>query len=219
MKNRFSVSASMHAAWKIAKANRSLLIKAALTVGLLQIISGLFDVKHVASSGDVIRVLISVAAGILGAICAIGLLHICLKLVRGKPASYNDLIPPWYIIWNFALVSIVTGAIVVLGFIALIIPGIYLMLRFSMARLIVLEEPHLGLRATLRKSTEMTRGVKWELLGLVLVILILNVLGVLALVVGLLVTVPVSMLAFAHTYVTLASPAAQDSASSHVPQA
>ncbi len=46
----------------------------------------------------------------------------------------------------------------------------------------------------------MTVGVKWHLLGFLLIVALLNLLGAIVFLVGLLVTVPVTMIAYAHIY-------------------
>jgi len=50
------------------------------------------------------------------------------------------------------------------------------------------------------ESNRITRGHKWQLFGFVLLLLLINLLGLLALVVGILVSIPVSTLAFMHAY-------------------
>ncbi len=51
------------------------------------------------------------------------------------------------------------------------------------------------------ESNCITRGHKWQLFGFVLLLLLINLLGLLALVVaGILVSIPVSTLAFMHAY-------------------
>ena len=52
----------------------------------------------------------------------------------------------------------------------------------------------------MKESNRITHGHKWSLLGFVLLLLLINCSELLALVVGLLVTIPVSSLAFAHAY-------------------
>ena len=46
----------------------------------------------------------------------------------------------------------------------------------------------------------MTYGYKWSLLGLLLLLLLINVLGLLAFIVGIFVSAPVSLLAVTHAY-------------------
>jgi uncharacterized membrane protein len=59
----------------------------------------------------------------------------------------------------------------------------------------------------LKESWRITKGNKWRLFLLSLVVLILNVFGMLLFLVGLLVTFPVTWLAATHAYRTLASQA------------
>lgn len=80
---------------------------------------------------------------------------------------------------------------------ALVCAG-YMMLRYSLARFAVID----GARTlvSLRTSATLVRGQVWRLLGFFAVLALLNIAGALFFLVGLLVTVPVSMLAYAHVY-------------------
>jgi uncharacterized membrane protein len=55
----------------------------------------------------------------------------------------------------------------------------------------------------MKESKRITHGYKWPLLGFIFVLALVNLLGALALGVGLLVSVPVSTLALVHAYRTL----------------
>ena len=59
--------------------------------------------------------------------------------------------------------------------------------------------------SAMKESWRITKGHKWQLVLLFLALLGINLLGILALVVGIFVTVPITMLAFAHAYRTLAT--------------
>lgn len=96
---------------------------------------------------------------------------------------------------TFALAFVIM--LVALGF------TIYLNIRYSMARLAVIEGS--GILESLPKSTKLTHNVKWRLVLFALAIVGLNLLGLLAFVVGLLVSIPISVLAFAHIYLKLKS--------------
>ena len=74
---------------------------------------------------------------------------------------------------------------------------------FMFATIIVIDRERGPIEA-MKESMRVTRGYKWYLLGFALVLTLLNVLGLLAFVVGLLVSIPVSLLAFMHAYRTLA---------------
>jgi uncharacterized membrane protein len=106
--------------------------------------------------------------------------------------------PFWKYLGMYLLVALVIAA----GLILLIVPGIIFALMFMFAPLIVIERER-GPIDAMKASNRVTRGHKWPLLGLVALLILINVLGVLALVVGLLVSVPVSTLAFMHAYRSL----------------
>jgi uncharacterized membrane protein len=101
--------------------------------------------------------------------------------------------------WKYLGTSILLALAVAIGFVLLIVPGIIFGLMFMFATFIVIER-ELGPIDALSESHRITRGHKWPLFGFVLLLLLINVLGVLALIVGLLVSIPVSTLAFVHAY-------------------
>ncbi|MBC8012921.1 MAG: hypothetical protein H7X74_02375 [Methyloceanibacter sp.] len=118
--------------------------------------------------------------------------------------------------WKYLGVSILLTLAVVIGFLLLIVPGIIFGLMFMFATFVVIER-ELGPIDAMNESNRITRGHKWQLFGFVLLLLLINLLGLLALVVGLLVSIPVSTLAFTHAYRVLSatagvSPAVADAA-------
>ena len=108
--------------------------------------------------------------------------------------------------WKFLGASILLGLTIAIGFVLLIVPGIIFSLMFLFTTFIVIER-ELGPIEAMKESSRITRGHKWPLLGFVIVLTLINVLGVLALVVGLLVSIPVSTLAFVHAYRVLSAKA------------
>jgi uncharacterized membrane protein len=73
------------------------------------------------------------------------------------------------------------------------------MLMFMFTMFIVIDRG-LGPIVAMKESRRITRGYKWQLLGFVLVLTLINLVGALAVLVGLLVTIPVTSLAFVHAY-------------------
>ena len=118
-----------------------------------------------------------------------------------ESARVNDLWAP-YPFWKYLLTSIVVGIIVIVGLILLIVPGIIWALRYMFAQYLVMDR-HLDASEALSESAKITYGHKWQLLGFGLVLVGINILGAVCLLVGLLVSIPVSSLAFAHAFRTL----------------
>ncbi len=110
--------------------------------------------------------------------------------------------------WKYLGASLLGGVAAIIGLIFLIVPGIILGLMFAFATYIVIDRG-LGPVEALQESRRITNGHKWQLFLFLICSALINVLGALCLLVGLLVTVPVTTLAFVHAYRTL-SGMAQD---------
>lgn len=101
--------------------------------------------------------------------------------------------------WKYLGTSILLSLAVGIGFVLLIVPGIIFGLMFMFAPFVVIER-ELGPIDAMNESNRLTREYKWQLLGFVLLLVLINLLGLMTLVVGLLVSIPVSTLAFVHAY-------------------
>lgn len=106
--------------------------------------------------------------------------------------------------WRFLFAHILTAIAIALGFLALIVPGVILAMGLAFVPYLVIERGLWPIDA-MKESWRITKGHKWQLLLLFLALLLVNLLGLLALFVGIFVSVPVTMLAFAHAYRTLAT--------------
>ena len=100
---------------------------------------------------------------------------------------------------NYSLTSVVVGFLVVIGMIALIIPGIYWSLVFSQA-LILVADKGVGVGGAMRGSRAMMKGYKIKYLLLGLALMAVNFLGLLALLVGVVVTAIISQFALVLFY-------------------
>lgn len=122
-----------------------------------------------------------------------------------QTAGYSSLWHPSPF-WSYLIANLAVGIVVAIGFVLLIVPGIIAMLMFMFSPFVVIDREK-GPMESMAVSKLITKGKRWQLLGFVLLLVLINVAGVLALLIGLLVTIPVSTLAFAHAYRVLAGPA------------
>lgn len=191
----FLIGESLAFGWRKTKAHSRLLFSVLLTLFAVRIAYAIVDkVLAYTPQGVAAEIVLTVAGVVFG----IGFTNIVLKLAKGEGAAYGDIVPPLQLAWQFLAASILVGVIVVVGLILLIVPGIYFLLRYSMVRFAALEGA--GIRGSLRRSAQMTQNVKWRLLGFLLAIVGINILGALCFFVGLLVTVPMTMIAYARVY-------------------
>jgi uncharacterized membrane protein len=109
--------------------------------------------------------------------------------------------------WRFLGVEVLLAIIVFVGFLLLIVPGVIAAVGLGFSPFLVVDRANGPIEA-LKESWRITKGHKWQLFLLGLVIIGINILALLALVVGLLVSIPVSWLAVTHAYRTLQAHAA-----------
>lgn len=148
----------------------------------------------------------NVISYILGVIVQMGLIKVSLGFCDAGKSNFGDLFAPTHLFFKFFFGSILYFLIVVGGLILLIVPGIIWAIKFQFYNYLIIDRG-LGPIEALKKSAELTEGVKWDLLAFDLTFGIINVLGALCLVVGLFATVPTTMIAMASVYRKLAGSA------------
>ncbi len=109
---------------------------------------------------------------------------------------------PYLIITSMLGAPFFVGAFFWLSVVAAVIAALYVSIVLFFAPYIVIDRST-GVTDALNESRRITEGNVGKLALLLLAFLGLNLLGVIALIVGLLVTIPVTMLAMVHAYRTL----------------
>jgi len=195
MSSPFSIGESIRFGWEKVRTHSGIIFKVILTLFVVQIAQSVITAVPLP---PLERMMALVVLGVFNIVIGTGAVVISLKLARSKPAHYADIVPPLELVVRYFFASLLAGIVIVLGLIALVIPGIYFLLRYSMVRFAIVDGK--GIVESLRESGRITDGVKWKLLLFYLALIGLNLLGLLVLFVGLLVTIPVSMIAYAHVY-------------------
>ncbi len=112
--------------------------------------------------------------------------------------TFNDAFPPRPF-WKYVGGQFMVALAVLVGLLLLIVPGIIVALALYFTQYATVDRKLWPFEA-MKESARITKGHRWQLALLMLAIIGINILGALALVVGLLVTIPVSMLAVARAY-------------------
>ncbi|OHA87213.1 MAG: hypothetical protein A3A96_02670 [Candidatus Zambryskibacteria bacterium RIFCSPLOWO2_01_FULL_39_39] len=185
----FSIKASLKYGWEKFKTNKEIAI---LTTLLVFAVSSLGNM-------DSRSIFWTLAVVIFSIIIRIGYTKIFLKISDGENTKFVEIFQEYKIFWRYLGVSILCGLAVLGGLILLIIPGIIWAVRFSFAGLIVVDT-NIGPIVAMKESYAITKGKFWKLLGFFVVLGLINILGVLVLIVGLLVSVPVSIFAWIYVY-------------------
>jgi len=198
---QFSNSQILGNAWKILKEKWIFLLGvwgAIVGVSIVAILiqTAMYD------QGGFLMGLSYLAVEILSLIMGMGAMKIILKVVRGEVAEMSELLSGANRLWQYILLNIVMTLVITFGLLLLIIPGIIWSIKYMFAPFLVIDEK-LSFSDAMAKSDAMTRGIKWKLLGFNSMLFGLNLLGCLALFLGLVVTTPLSDLAVYVLYVKL----------------
>lgn len=188
---------SLDFGWKVWKANPWFLIGVAALLVLLPGLPAMISERQDLSYA--FEALLIVLSWALSLIMSIGMIKIALAFVDGQKPKFNDLFAHSRYLLRYIGASLLYSLIVAVGLILLIIPGIYWALKYQFAVYLVVDRD-MGILEALKRSGELTEGVKWPLLGYQVLQLLLNWAGVLFLGIGLLITIPVTMLAYAKIY-------------------
>lgn len=188
---------SLDFGWQTWKANPWFLIGVTILLFLLPGLPAAISYRpNLSGSIEAVLVILSWA---LSLIMSIGMIKITLALIDGGKPTWNDLFIHSRYLLRYLGASILYSLMVTAGLILLIIPGIYWALKYQFAVYLIVDKD-MGIFAAFKRSGELTTGIKWPLLGYGLLQLVINWIGALLLGVGLLVTVPVTMLAYAKIY-------------------
>jgi Tfp pilus assembly protein PilF/uncharacterized membrane protein len=131
-----------------------------------------------------------------------GFVAVSARLMQGEAARFGDFFEGFKFFVTLLLLGLVTQVLVILGLLLLIVPGIYAMVGFSLAPWFVLDRK-VGFWEALQLSRRAVHPHWFELFGLLLLVILINLLGVLALGLGLLVTIPVSWCSLTAAYAAL----------------
>ncbi len=197
MKQKFSKKVAIKFGFNLVKKN---IIFFVILYVIIILISGFFSSLRAVTieNSTGASLLFGLLEFIANLVISMGVINIGLKLVDGEKAKYKDLFY-YKPILNYFLASIAQGFIVIAGFILLIIPGVIFAVRLQYINYLIVDK-NAGPIEAIKKSWNITRGSTWNLFFLGILLFLINILGVLCLLVGLFVTVPLSLLANTFVY-------------------
>ncbi|MCX6722550.1 MAG: hypothetical protein NT094_00600 [Candidatus Staskawiczbacteria bacterium] len=197
-KPNFFKKEAINLGFEIAKKNIIFFIGIFAIVFVISFISSAIQIGAFLDKQSMLYILLNILTFIINAIISIGLIKISLEFIDNKKPKFLDL---FYVkpLVNFILASIIRGVIASIGFILFIIPGIIFSIRLQYVTYLVIDK-NLPPVESIKKSWEMTKGNTWNLFFFCILLLLINILGAILFLVGLFVTVPLTMLATAFVY-------------------
>lgn len=189
------IGAAFRAGWRGFTANIGPLIVVALVVW---VVTGAVNWLSTDTTG-IIRFLASVLSFFLGQLVAIVWISLALAIIDGRPISGESLLPDGSTLISYVIASLVFSVMLFVGLVLLIIPGLIVAVVFGVYGWALVDKG-LDPIGSLRESSRLTAGRRGQLFVFILAAIGLNILGLLALVVGVLITSAVTLIAAGHVY-------------------
>jgi uncharacterized membrane protein len=195
----FSVGQMIKFGWRTTTGNFWTVV-GMFTVGI--VIYGVAQgvVAAVGSGNDTLGLLLYFIVSVAGGpLLWLGFIRMGLKLADGQSISLGDYFQDPVLALYLLLAGIVYYIIVLVGFILLFFPGVIWSAKFSLFPYFVVDR-RMGPIQALKASSRASDGAKWDIVALYVVSTLLIYLGALALIVGMLVALPVVVVAWSLMY-------------------
>jgi len=143
--------------------------------------------------------LLALTAVFLEMVVTLGIAAISLKLVDGETADLRDLHAYFRRVPAYIGASLLIGILCLVGFALFVVPGVLFSVWFSFYALVIVDT-HAGPLRALKQSYTLARGNFWRIAGFWGWVFLLNLLGLIPCGMGLLLTLPITFVAWARLY-------------------
>ena len=163
--------------------------------------------EHRVSPREVLTiVLMAIVGGPIYTIFMAGLFKYYLKLIRGESAGIGDAFSGFGpSIGQLILLSFVMNILMLIGYVLLLIPGIYLAVAWFFSIPLVIDK-QMGFWQAMELSRKMVNKHWFLIFAFLLVYGLLSVAGIIACCIGIFVTLPIGIAALMYAYETIFSP-------------
>ena len=199
----FSVGDAISYGWTAYWKNVGPLVVITLVIFAVQLVISILGNATDSGAG---RIVLQAISFLVGIILAMGLIRAALAVCEGRKPEVAMLAQTDGFL-NYLVASILFGIAVVIGLFLCIIPGIIFAVIFFYFGYSIVQQPELGAMDALKRSAEITSGHRWQLFGLALLLVLINLVGLLACGVGVLFTYGITAIAIAYSYKTLSGQA------------
>ncbi len=170
------------------------------------IVGATFVLSIVAAVAGSIPFLGLIASFLLTGVFYGGLYYFYLKKIRGQPAEFGDVFSGFTLAFGpLVVTSLLVTLLTTVGLICLILPGIYLAVAYSFAYLLVIDRK-LEFWTAMEVSRRVISAQWWRVFALLILGALLALLGLIGLIIGVFVTLPICIGAVAYAYEALCNP-------------
>jgi len=195
--SKFSIGEAVRFGWETMKNNLAFFVVILLITWVADGIPS--SLQSLFYDTWALMIILGLIGLVIGLFINMAYVRIGLLFAGGEVADYPDLYLSYPLFWKFLAGSILYGLIVLGGLILLIVPGIIFAVKYQFFMYLIIDQG-MDPVESIKRSGEITQGVKWDVFVLDLAFLGINLLGFLVCCVGLFATVPTTMVAMAYVY-------------------
>ena len=196
--NHFSKKEAVKFGWDKLKKNIRFFIVVVIIIAALSWLPEYIS-SRIPKDMVVLSLVVRLASVVVSSLVTVGFIKSILNVVDGKKLKYSDLYENYRYIINYLLTETLGGLIVIAGFVLFIIPGIILSVKLQFTTYLVVDKGFGPIQA-IKESWRLTKNIKWELFLFGLLLIAVNILGLLALGVGIIISYPLTLIAQAYVY-------------------
>ncbi len=198
MNDAFSKAEALRFGWETLKAHLGFFL------GLMLLILGLnflpeLGRRQTLEAAPLLALVWTLCGYLIQMATQMGLVRISLRLVDGRQPRYGELFEDLanfgrYVAGNLLFLLIILG-----GLLLLVIPGVIWSIKYQFVPFLIVDR-NIGIKKAFQESAGITLGARRELFLFFLLVMGINLLGLMAFVVGLFVTLPATMIAYSFVY-------------------
>lgn len=200
---KFSKGEAIKFGWDTMKKNLGFFIGVLIIIFLIFLPFNIIS-KQTQKDAPVIYIVVQIISYLLNLVISMGLIKISLKLCDNEKVKLGDLFSSVKFFFEYLISSILYTLIIIGGTILLIVPGIIWAIKYQFYGYFIIEKGLSPVEA-LKKSSAITKGAKWDLFIFNLLLILINLAGLLAMLVGLFATIPTAIMATVFVYRKLLS--------------
>lgn len=194
MEKKFLKMEAIGYGWKTYKENALFLSGIVIFVSMLQYIPTYLSENLGMGEAGVVLL-----ATLIRGFVDLGMIGIALKIYRERETGFSEFFGNTGYLLTYLLTSIIYGGLVMLGTLILIVPGIYIATSLGFFGYFIVDRGN-GIKEALKNSRKITEGYKMDIFLLWVSLTLINLLGALLMLIGLLITIPVSLMAVTYVY-------------------
>jgi len=201
---KFSINGAIKFGWQITKRHFWFFVAVIIISILLnmipEFIAGMFE-----ENARILSMILNILSWAISIVVQMGLFKIALKFCDDEQVVISDLFSCIPLFIKYVFGAILYGLIVFVGMILLIIPGVIWAMKLQYFSYFIIDKK-LGPVEALKESSRITTGIKWDVFAFCSLLIVINLIGFLCFVLGLFVTIPMTLVAYAFVYRTLQDP-------------